>query len=67
MPRCKACNSVLHSKECEWIEELQMHEDMCYMCRAIVIECECEEAFSVFDDNESDDTILIKAVVDEHD
>lgn len=33
--KCKACNKLLMDNESFWIEALQVHNDMCYICKPV--------------------------------
>ena len=57
MSRCKACDAILNKYEMEWDDETKQHDDMCYVCRGIVLDCEREEAFMMFDDDDASEII----------
>jgi hypothetical protein len=42
--RCKACNCILSPNEIIWIEDKQIHEELCTSCKDL-LEDETEEIY----------------------
>ncbi len=67
MSRCAACNALFNKHEGCWKEELQQHEELCYVCLGIIATAEHEEALGIYleEDNISDITTITQLEVDD--
>ena len=49
--RCKCCNEPLSENEIIWKQDIQQHEDMCYLCRRAVYVDVQQDDIAIVNDN----------------